>query len=80
MEAFARALRMLPTIIADNGGYDSTELITQLRAQHYAGNHTAGLDMFGGVVGDMEKLGIVESLMVKLSVLENASESAGNQK
>jgi chaperonin GroEL (HSP60 family) len=26
MEAFARALRMIPTIIADNGGYDSAEL------------------------------------------------------
>lgn len=34
MEAFARALRQLPTIIADNGGYDSSELITQLRAAH----------------------------------------------
>lgn len=25
--AFARALRQLPTIIADNGGYDSSELV-----------------------------------------------------
>lgn len=37
MESFARALRMLPTIIADNGGYDSSELIAQLRAEHYKG-------------------------------------------
>lgn len=29
-----QALRQLPTIIADNGGYDSSELITQLRAAH----------------------------------------------
>jgi chaperonin GroEL (HSP60 family) len=77
IEAFARALRMLPTIIADNAGYDSTELVTQLRAQHFQGNSTAGLDMTNGTIGDVAKLGIVESLKVKLSVLENASEAAG---
>jgi T-complex protein 1 subunit beta len=37
MEAFARALRQLPTIIADNAGLDSSELVTQLRAAHARG-------------------------------------------
>jgi T-complex protein 1 subunit beta len=37
MEAFARALRQLPAIIADNAGYDSSELVTQLRAAHSSG-------------------------------------------
>ncbi len=27
VEAYARALRQLPTIISDNGGYDSAELV-----------------------------------------------------
>ena len=31
VEAFARALRALPTTLADNGGYDSSDLIAQLR-------------------------------------------------
>lgn len=43
MEAFARALRKLPTIIADNAGFDSSELISQLRAMHSSGNHRFGL-------------------------------------
>ena len=34
IEAFAKALRQLPTIIADNGGYDSAQLISELRAYH----------------------------------------------
>ena len=34
MESFAKALAMLPTIIADNAGYDSADLVSQLRAQH----------------------------------------------
>jgi T-complex protein 1 subunit beta len=37
------ALRQLPTIIADNGGYDSSELVTQLRAAHSRGEKTMGL-------------------------------------
>lgn len=31
VEAYARALRAIPTIIADNAGYDSAELIQNLR-------------------------------------------------
>ena len=43
IESFARALRQLPTIIADNAGYDSSELISQLRAMHSEGKTTMGL-------------------------------------
>jgi len=76
MESFARALRMLPTIIADNGGYDSSELIAQLRAEHYKGNNKAGLDMNKGTVGNMEELGIIESFKVKQTVLLSGCEGA----
>lgn len=37
MEAYARGLRQLPTIIADNGGYDGSDLISSLRAAHAQG-------------------------------------------
>jgi len=76
MSAFARALRQLPTIVADNGGYDSAELITQLRAAHASGQKTYGLDMYNGSVGDMQKLGVMESFKSKLMVLLSASEAA----
>lgn len=46
VEAFARALRQLPTIIADNAGYDSAELVTNLRASISNGQTDAGLNMF----------------------------------
>lgn len=46
MEAFARSLRKLPTTIADNAGYDSSELVSQLRAAHASGLKTYGLSMF----------------------------------
>jgi len=76
IEAFARALRMIPTIIADNAGYDSSELVAQLRAAHYNGKSTAGLDMVKGEVGDVAALGITESFKVKSQVLRSAAEAA----
>lgn len=76
IEAYARALRQVPSIIADNGGYDSSELIGQLRAAHYEGKSTAGLDMTKGCIGDAKELGITESLKVKRQVIISASEAA----
>jgi T-complex protein 1 subunit beta len=76
MEAFARALRQLPATIADNAGLDSSELVTQLRAAHAAGNKSAGLDIMTGKVGDMWELGIREAYKSKLQVLVSAAEAA----
>ena len=76
MAAFAKALRQLPAIVADNGGYDSAELVTQLRAAHAQGKSTYGLNMYEGTVGDMKELGIMESFKSKLQVLLSASEAA----
>jgi T-complex protein 1 subunit beta len=61
IEAFARALRQLPTIIADNGGYDSAELVQALKVEINNGNQTAGLDMWKGSVGNMRDLGVFVS-------------------
>jgi len=76
MEAFGRSLLHLPTIIADNAGYDSAELVSQLRAAHNAGKREAGIDMEKGVVGDMRQLGVIESFRVKQAMLSSASEAA----
>lgn len=43
MEAFARALTQLPTTIADNAGYDSAQLVSELRAAHSQGKNSYGL-------------------------------------
>lgn len=74
--AFATALRALPTIIADNGGYDSSELVANLRAAHRKGDKEAGLDMYKGKVGNMKELGITESFKLKQQVLLSAAEAA----
>lgn len=76
VEAFARALRQLPTILADNAGFDSSELVTRLRSSVYNGLITSGLDLNKGDVGDMRELGIVESYKLKYAVVSSASEAA----
>jgi len=76
MEGFANALRSLPSTIAENGGYDSAQLVSELRAMHMQGNTTAGLNMYEGVTGDMVDLGITESFSVKQQVLLSAAEAA----
>ncbi|CAF0788806.1 unnamed protein product [Adineta ricciae] len=76
IESFARALRQLPTIIADNAGYDSAELVANLRAAHTAGKSTHGLDMEKGAVADMVELGILESYHLKRQVVSSAAEAA----
>jgi len=76
IEAFANALLKLPTIIADNAGYDSTDLVAQLRAAHYEGKKTAGLNMTNGTIGDVLEMGIFESFKVKTQMLFSAHEAA----
>jgi len=76
IEAFARALRQLPTIIAENAGLDAQELVTRLRAAHSQGRAASGIDINLGDVGDMSVLGVTESFKVKHQVLISAAEAA----
>jgi len=76
IEAFANALMQIPVTIADNAGYDSAQLSSQLRAAHAEGKITTGLDMDQGEIGCMEELGITESYQVKKQVVTSASEAA----
>merc|ERR1719204_2607893 len=48
IEGFARALRAIPTILSDNAGFDSMEIVSQLRALHTKGKTTMGVNMKTG--------------------------------
>lgn len=74
--AFAKALRALPATIADNGGYDSAELVQELLVAHHEGKSTVGLNMDEGCLGDMIERGIFESFKLKEHVLMAAAEAA----
>eukprot|EP01130_Rhizamoeba_saxonica_P000713 TRINITY_DN10644_c0_g1_i1.p1 TRINITY_DN10644_c0_g1~~TRINITY_DN10644_c0_g1_i1.p1 ORF type:complete len:560 (-),score=176.69 TRINITY_DN10644_c0_g1_i1:66-1688(-) len=76
IEAYGQALRRVVGIIAENGGYDSAELVSDLQAAHYNGKTKQGLNMADGSITDVEELGITESLKVKKKVVQSASEAA----
>merc|ERR1712150_203797 len=76
VEAFGRALRTIPTILAENAGFDSAELVSQLRSLHTDKQTDMGIDMSTGEVGDMKKLKVTESFKSKYSSLVSAHEAA----
>jgi len=76
IESFGKALRQIPMIIANNGGLDSTELVSQMKVAHEKGQSNMGLDMRKGVVTDVRALGITESFLVKSKILVSATEAA----
>jgi len=76
IQSFANALRQLPTIMADNAGLDSAELIAQLRSKHAEGKNTFGLDLYNGCIACMSEKKVTESYKVKRQVLVSGHEGA----
>uniref|UniRef100_A0A914BXD5 T-complex protein 1 subunit beta n=1 Tax=Acrobeloides nanus TaxID=290746 RepID=A0A914BXD5_9BILA len=76
VEAFARALIQLPTIICDNAGLDSAEIVSRIRAEHAKGNHSVGIDIDNGEMCNVIEKGILESYNVKLCMISSATEAA----
>merc|ERR1712151_1164072 len=76
VEQFGKALQQIPSILADNGGFDSAELLGQLKVAHAKGDHTKGLEFMKGGIADMSELGIMESFRSKMSQLCSAAEAA----
>ncbi|ODV90385.1 hypothetical protein CANCADRAFT_31370 [Tortispora caseinolytica NRRL Y-17796] len=76
VESFGKALRQIPTILSDNAGLDSTDLVAKLRAAVYGGLDNSGLDLDNGQITDMSELGVVESYKLKRAVVSSASEAA----
>lgn len=76
MEAYSRALKQIPTIIANNAGLDSAELVSNLESAHYNGKTTMGVDVLRGEMGDMTELGITEAYKAKSHMVQAASEAA----
>jgi T-complex protein 1 subunit beta len=76
VQSYANALKQLPTIITDNAGFDSAEIVQNLRSEIHNGNLSAGLNMWKGEVGDMQAMGITECFRVKEQALLSASEAA----
>ena len=78
VESFAKALQQLPTILADNAGFDSSDLIARMKKEIYDGKSSSGLDLMipGGGVANMREKGVIEAYKLKRAVVSSASEAA----
>jgi T-complex protein 1 subunit beta len=63
-------------VLADNAGFDSSELVTRLRAAHATGESRTGLDLRNGELADAREMGVIESFKAKSAVLSSAAEAA----
>jgi len=74
---YAKALEIIPQQIANNAGYDSTEILNKLRFYHHKqGKRNYGVDIEKGDVCDTFEKFIWEPLAVKRNALIAATEAA----
>merc|ERR1719305_1852607 len=75
--AVATALEVIPRTIAFNCGANTIRTLTSLRAKHAEGSSASwGVDGMTGKLEDMERLGVLEPMAVKLQTYKTAVETA----
>lgn len=75
VQAFARALEIIPKTLAENAGLDPIDVITELHAAHEQKN-IFGIDVISGKAIDAFSEGIIEPLKVKTQAISSATEVA----
>jgi thermosome len=77
INSFANAVESIPKTLAENAGLDAIDVLVDLRARHEKpGGTLYGIDVYGGKVVDMAKLGVFEPLRMKTQAVKSASEAA----
>jgi T-complex protein 1 subunit delta len=75
-KAFADAMEVIPTTLAENAGLNSIKVVTDLRHRHAQGQHNAGVSIrSGGVKDDITEENILQPLLVSTSAIELAAET-----
>lgn len=75
-QAYAEALEVIPTTLAENAGLNPIAIVTELRARHAAGDRAAGINVRKGLVGNILDEQVVQPLLVATSAISLASETA----
>ncbi|KAJ2903179.1 hypothetical protein MKZ38_010311 [Zalerion maritima] len=75
-KAFADALEVIPTTLAENAGLNSIKVVTELRHRHEKGEKNAGVSIkSGGVNADISRENVLQPLLVSTSAIELAAET-----
>lgn len=76
VSAYAKSLEIIPRQVSENAGFDSTDIVNQLRAKHAKGERWAGVDIENEGVCDTIETFVWEPALVKLNAIAAATEAA----
>jgi len=75
-KAFADALEVIPTTLAENAGLNSIKVVTDLRHRHALKEKNAGVSIkTGGVKNNITDENVLQPLLVSTSAIELAAET-----
>lgn len=74
-KAFAEALEVIPTTLAENAGLNPIAIVTELRNKHALGDVNAGINVKKGIVSNILAENVVQPLLVSTSAIELAAET-----
>ena len=76
VQEFANALEYIPLTLAENGGLDPIDVLTELKARHDNGEVNAGINITNNKIEDCLKAGIIEPLKIKTQAISSSVEVA----
>jgi len=74
--AFADALEVIPTTLAENSGMDPIDAISEMRSMHAKGNKWVGVNGYTNKVMDLSEINVYEPTVVKVQAIKSATEAA----
>ncbi|KAJ3149133.1 T-complex protein 1 subunit delta [Irineochytrium annulatum] len=74
-QAFAEALEVIPTTLAENAGLNPIGIVTELRNRHAKGEKTAGINVRKGTISNILEENVIQPLLVSTSAIELAAET-----
>ena len=75
-KAFAEAMEVIPTTLAENAGLNPIKVVTDLRHRHEFGAKNAGVSIkTGGVKTNIVEENVLQPLLVSTSAIELAAET-----
>jgi len=76
LKSYAEAFEVVPKMLAENAGLNSTEIISNLYAAHSKGNTNGGIDIETGEIKDAFELDVFDLLTAKASAIKLATATA----
>jgi len=76
IDAFASAMEVVPTALAENAGLDPIDILIEMRKAHKAGKKHAGVNVYTGKVVDMMDENVLEPFRVGKQAINSATDAA----